>query len=307
MVNGEWVIGIDLGGSKVELGLVDPQGRIAARRRIATLPQQGPASLVMRVGAAVDELRPSVPPGAQLAGVGICSPGPVDHVTGSLIDPPNLHGLHHMPLAKLLSERLDLPVVVEHDAKAAALGDFHFGAGRGGRDMVFVVVGTGVGAAFIIDGQLYRGRHNAAGEIGHTTLDRNGELCSCGNRGCVETYLSGPWLARRYAAGVDAATVSGEQLATLAAAGDPLARQVFADAGAALGVAVATMAMMIDVDLYVIGGSVAKAGDLLLAPARAAAPRHSFASVGARIRIETTALHDDGPILGCAWLAQGVT
>ncbi len=304
----KWVIGVDLGGTKVELGLVDPHGRIAGRRRIATLPGQGAASLIERMAAEVEALRQMTPVGAQVAALGICSPGPVDHVAGKLLDPPNLQGLHFMPLADLLRERVGLPVALEHDAKTAALGDFHFGAGRGSRDMAFVVVGTGVGAAFIMDGQVYRGRHNSAGEIGHTTLDRNGELCSCGNRGCVETFISGPWIVRRYARAANLApeTVTGEQVTRAAVAGDALARRTLAEAGQALGVAVATMAMTVDIDLFVIGGSVAKAGEFLLQPARAAAPAHCIGSVGARVRIIETALHDDGPLLGCAWLARGI-
>jgi glucokinase len=177
--------------------------------------------------------------------------------------------------------------------------------------MVYVVVGTGVGAAIIVDGHLYRGAHNSAGEIGHTTLDRQGERCACGSRGCVETYMSGPWLARRYQAAAgreDARTsISGEDVARLAAQGDPHAAAVMQGAGNALGAAIATMAMLLDVDLYVIGGSVAKAGDLLLAPAREAVPQYSHHSVGARVRVVPTALGDDGPILGCAWLARAVS
>jgi glucokinase len=199
--------------------------------------------------------------------------------------------------------------VLEHDAKAAGLGDYFFGAGRGARSMIYVVVGTGVGAAMIVDGAVYRGAHNSAGEIGHTTIDRHGELCSCGSHGCVETYMSGPWLARRYerAAALSAAEgppITGGDVARLAGEGNAAAVAVFADAGDALGAAVATMAMMLDVDLYVIGGSVAKAGDLLLEPARRGVPKYSFRSVGERVRIVPTALGDDGPILGCAWLAR---
>lgn len=304
-----WTVGIDLGATKIRLGLVSPQDAIAAVRQIPTHAHEGPAPVIARMGAAVDELAAALPAGERIAAVGICSPGPVDHRSGVLLDPPNLQGLHHMPLRDLLAERLRLPVVVEHDAKAAALGDFYFGAGKGARDMIFVVVGTGVGAAIIIDGELFRGRQNSAGEIGHTTIDRNGELCSCGSHGCVETYMSGPWLARRYrqaaaAAGQPAAEVSGSEVAERARAGDAPAREVLRGAGHALGTAVATMAMVLDVDLYVVGGSVAKAGDLLLEPARAAVPQFSFASVSSRVRILPTALHDDGPILGCAWLAR---
>lgn len=302
-----WVIGVDLGGTKVELGLVSPNDRIVERRRIPTHPQDGAAALVTHIAQAVDELTVTLPAGQDVAALGICSPGPVDPTAGMLIDPPNLQGLHNTPLRSMLAEVLDLPVVLEHDANAAALGDFHFGAGLEVEDMVFIVVGTGVGAAIITDHELYRGRHGSAGEIGHVTLDRDGERCSCGNRGCVETFISGPRLARRYAHLRGQGTqVTGEAVAQLAGDGDPVAGQVMDDAGAALGVAVATMAMIIDVDLYVIGGSVAKAGDLLLEPARSAVPHHSFASVGSRVQIVQTALGDDGPVLGCAWLARQI-
>lgn len=304
-----WVIGIDLGATKIRLGLVSPQNDIVAARQIPTNAQAGPQAVVERMTAEANELASALPQDARIAAVGICCPGPVDHVSGMLLDPPNLVGLHHTPLRDLLAARLGLPVVLEHDAKAAALGDFYFGAGKGARDMVFVVVGTGVGCALIFDGVLFRGAHNSAGEIGHATIDHRGEQCHCGSRGCVETYMSGPALARHYrrllaAAGRSETDVTGGDVAKAAAEGDPLAEQVMQQAGRALGAAVATLAMITDVDLYVIGGSVAKAGDLLLAPAREAAPHYSFASVGSRIRIVPTALHDDGPVLGCAWLAR---
>jgi glucokinase len=231
----------------------------------------------------------------------------VDHVSGRLIDPPNLQGLHGAPLGPLLAQRLGLPVSVEHDAKAAALGEYHYGAGRGLRSMVYIVVGTGVGAAIIADGQLYRGVRNSAGEVGHITLDREGEQCSCGSRGCVETYLSGPWLARRYereATAGSVGTVSGEQVALLAEQGDPLAVRVMTQAGEALGVAVASTAMMLDIELYVVGGSVARAGDLILEPARRVIPSCSFRSVGSRVRLVATDLGVDGAILGCGWQAR---
>ena len=259
--------------------------------------------------SAVAELEGELPRGKRIAALGICTPGPVDHRTGTLIDPPNMSGLHNTPLCEMLTERLGVPVCLEHDAKAAALGEFYYGAGRGERSMVYMVVGTGVGAAVIVDGQLYRGAHNSAGEVGHTTLDRHGELCSCGSRGCVETYMSGPWLARRYVHGLgrmgreEQRSVTGELVARLAGEGNTLAMQVMTEAGEALGVAVASMAMILDIDLYVIGGSVARAGDLLLEPARKTVPECSYRSVSSRVRIVATELHEDGPILGCGYLA----
>jgi len=307
----DWVVGVDLGATKTALGLIGPDGRIVARERMPTEAERGPDDLVGRIAAGVAALTGAAPDGGRIAALGICSPGPVDHERGLLVDPPNLQGLHGAPLRTMLSERLGLPVALEHDAKAAALGEFHYGAGRGERSMVYVVVGTGVGAAIIIDGRLYRGLRNSAGEIGHTTLDPEGELCACGSRGCVETYLAGPWLARRYTAARRASgladpqePVTGEWVARQASGDDVLARQVLEDAGRALGVAVATMAMVLDIELFVIGSSVARAGDLLLDPARRMMPACCYRSVGCRVRIAPTVLWDDGPILGSGWLAR---
>jgi len=308
-----WRVGVDLGATKIGLGLIDPEDRIVARHRIPTRSFEGPGNVVRRIVESVDYLKSELPKEASLSGLGICSPGPVDHLSGELIDPPNLQGLQHTPLRKMLEDRLDLPVVLEHDAKASALGEFYYGAGRGSHSMVYVVVGTGVGAAIILDGNLLRGEHNTAGEIGHITLDRYGETCSCGSRGCVETFIAGPWIARRYARSLGTtgeqftgeAAISCRNVAQLALDGDELAGKAFRDAGEALGVAVAIMAMILNVDLFVIGSSVAKAGDLLLAPARNTVVNYCYHSVGCNVRIEPTNLGDDGPILGCGWLVSG--
>jgi glucokinase len=308
-----YVIGADLGGTKIELGLVDPADRIIARKRIATEAERGPASVVERIAVSVAELATYLPAHERIAAMGMCTPGPVDHVNGVLLDPPNVQGLHYAPLGALLTERLGFPVRLEHDAKAAALGEFYFGAGQGEQSMVYIIVGTGVGAALIMNGAVYRGMHNSAGEFGHTVLDRNGLLCSCGNRGCVETFMSGPRLAQWYEimqAGRQSivqspqSALTGEMVATLAAQGDPVAVAVITQAGAALGAAIATLAMIVNIDLYVVGGSVAKCGELLLTPARQAVPRHAFASVASHVRVVASGLDTDAPILGCAWLAR---
>ena len=309
-----WVVGVDLGATKIALGLINPDDRIVAYRRIPTNAYEGPQAVVERIAQSVAELERELPEEQRIAALGLCSPGPIDYQAGMIIDPPNIPGLHNAPLRQMLAERLNLPVSLEHDAKAAALGEFYYGAGRGERSMVYVIVGTGVGVAIIIDGQLYRGAHNSAGEVGHITLDRHGELCSCGSRGCVETYAAGPWLARHYQRALeregqahrraDQQPVTGKLVARLAKQGDALAMQVMTQAGEALGVAVASMAMILDIELYVIGSSVAKSGDLLLEPARKTVPRYSHQSVSSRVRIVATELWDDGPILGCGWLAR---
>lgn len=305
-----WVIGVDLGGTKTALGLVGPDNRVVAHRRIPTNEHEGPASIVERIAAQVAELEAEIPTGGRAAALGICTPGPVDHLTGNLFTLVNLPGLSNTPLRQLLADRLGIPVRLDHDAKVAALGEFYYGAGRERTHMVYVVIGTGVGAAIIINGQLYYGENNSAGESGHMTVDRHGDVCACGSRGCLETFTSGPWLSRRYHRALEQAgkpaesSIPGDQVAHLAAQGDPLAHSVMQAAGEALGIAVASMAMMMNIEFYVIGGSVAKAGDLLLEPARQTVPHYAFRAVSERIRIVASELGDDGPILGAAWMAR---
>ncbi len=309
-----WVIGIDLGATKIALGLLTPENKKTSSRRILTQAAEGPTVVVERIAQSVAELESDLPVGERIEAIGICTPGPVDHESGMLLDPPNLAGLHNTPLRKMLADRLTLPVVLEHDAKAAALGEYYFGIGRDERSMVYIVIGTGVGAAFILEGQLYRGMHNSAGEVGGFTIDRDAEpfqnLPGSEISGCVQGYTCGPALAYHYRrfreqAGHDTnPAITGEAVAQLAAQGDEFAGRVMRQAGEAVGVMVATLAMTLDIELYAIGGSVVKAGEILLEPARRTVPDYAFQSIASRVRIVPAALGDEGPILGCGWLAR---
>jgi glucokinase len=306
-----WVVGVDLGGTTIKLGLIDPQNRILERRKLPTNPEEGPETAIEHIAEVVNEYRKFVPDKEDIAALGICCPGPLDHEVGMLINPTNLPKFYNVPLRQMLFDRLNMPVSMEHDAKSAALGEFYYGAGRNQKSMVYVVVGTGVGAAIIMDGQLIRGVKNFAGEIGHATVDRNGELCPCGSKGCLETYASGPWLARRYQRLLDQESltsrptteipITGETVINLARGGDPLAKKIMMEAGEAVGIAVATMAMILDIELYVFGGGVSKSGDLLLTPARLTVPKYSFRTVGPHVRLMISELGDAAPILGCGY------
>jgi glucokinase len=301
-----WVIGVDLGATKIAAGLVDPDNEVVKTVQVETRPEAGATAVVERIAECISALQTALPSGESLAALGICCPGPLDHVSGVVFDPPNLTGWQNVPLRQMLADRLGLPITLEHDAKAAALGEYYYGAGRGERSMVYIVVGTGVGAAIIIDGHLYRGMHNTAGEVGHITIDWDGEPGSSGVKGCVESFMSGPYLVHQYQRLTQASdpALTGELVARRAIEGDALAQQVMTQAGAALGTTVASLAMILDIDLYVIGGSVIKAGNLLLEPARQAVPHYSFASVATKVRIMPIMLGHKGPILGCAWLAR---
>jgi glucokinase-like ROK family protein len=303
---GEWVVGIDLGASKTVCALVSDENVITARTRIETHALDGPATVADRICESVRGLLAQTPPDVKVERIGVCSPGPLDHVSGMIYDPPNLTGWRNVPFAAMLSERLGMSVRLEHDAKASALAEFRLGAGRGARSMALIVVGTGIGAAIILDGQLYRGPTNSAGEIGHITVDLNGPICTCGSNGCVESYAGGPAIMRAYSYSTRKAVDSAADVARAAEQGDPTALRIFQQAGRALGAGIATLAMLMDVDTFVLFGSVVKAGDLLIEPARAAVPKYSFSSVSKRVQVMACELGDDAGVLGAALFARQI-
>ena len=298
-----WVIGIDLGGSKIALGLVSPGEEIISRRRIDTNADDGAEKVTERIAAQVDSLKRDLPGGATITGVGIGTPGPVDHVSGELHTLVNLPGISNTPFRRILQEKLGLPVKLDHDAKVAALGEFHFGAGRGRDSMIYIVIGTGVGAAIIYEGRLIYGESNTAGESGHMTVDPDGHLCHCGSRGCLETYTSGPALAKHYATASGEA-VSGAEVTQRALTGDAVAVRTLKGAGRALGIAIASIAMTVNIEQFVIGGSVVGAGDLLLDPARESLKGYSFVAVAAKVRVSASSLGEDAALLGAAFMAR---
>ena len=215
------------------------QGAKSTRKAIQPLLENA-------IGEVIDELQDRR--SGKLLGIGIGIAGLVDTNRGIVLFTPNMTGWVNVPLQKMLEARLGLPAPIEHDAKAAALGEFYFGAGRDSNDMIFIVVGTGVGAAIIINGQLYRGPTNSAGELGHITVDMNGPACSCGSNGCLEVFVAGPDLADRFREAAEAqnvalsAEIDGPLVAELAAQGQPQALQVFEKAGQALGVGISAPA-----------------------------------------------------------------
>ena len=239
--------------------------------------------------------------GARPVGIGVGVPGPVDSARGIVIEPPNFPGWHHEPLAANLERRFRIPVWLDDDAKTAALGEQRFGAGRRVANMLYVSVGTGIGAGLIVRDELYRGTHELAGEIGHSTLDLDGPLCECGNRGCLETLVSIPAiLAAARRAGVDAPSAAA--LHALAAAGDPAARLVKERALAYLAAGVVNAVNFYDPDLIVLGGGlVAQWPDLCdEIAARVRGRSFGFASLG--VRIVPALLGADSSALGAASL-----
>ncbi len=267
-------VGIDIGGTKIAAGVVDEQGSILARKRVAT-PGRDAETVETTVSDLIAQLQGQYP----IEAVGIGAAGFVDEKRSRVNFAPNL-GWRDEPLRKAVESEVGLPVVVENDANAAAWGEYRFGAGRGGDYLVTITVGTGIGAGIIIDGSLYRGRWGAAAEFGHLCVEPGGRPCGCGNRGCWEQYASGNALVReaRYLASerrADAETlldlgdgtpegVQGVHITNAAREGDPVALAAFDFVSRWLGQGMADIAAVLDPECFVIGGGVSEAGDILL-------------------------------------------
>ena len=272
------VVGVDLGGTYIRAALADEVGEVRERRKVETLAREGVDAVVGRIVRAVEE----VSDGAAVAAVGVCSPGPLNSKTGVVYSPPNLLGWRDVPLAAMLRERLDVPVVVGNDANAAALGEFEYGAGRGFGHVIYVTVSTGVGGGIISDGRLLEGRRGAAGEVGHVVIEPDGPPCNCGNRGCLETLVSGTAIARQareaIAAGWETSVarlaegeprgVTAEVVARAAEEGDAFAVELMGMVSRWLGLGLAGLVHLFDPEVLIVGGGVTNAGELLMKPAR---------------------------------------
>jgi glucokinase len=312
----ELTIGVDVGGTKIAAGVVDTEGRILERLRVPT-----PITVVqidVRIAEVVTTLLGKTE--SSKVAVGVAAAGFVDEHRTTVRFAPNIAWREH-PLAANLSERLQMPVVVENDANAAAWAEFRFGAGRGVSDVVLITVGTGLGGGIVLDGELVRGAFGIAAELGHVRMVPEGRPCGCGQRGCWEQYASGTALlrgARALAvedpqaakamlaiAGGDPAALRGYMVTQAALSGDPAAVGLFTDLGHWLGEGIAAVANVMDPAVVVIGGGVADAGDLLLGPAREAFATHlSGGDHRPHLDIRGASLGNDAGIIGAADLAR---
>lgn len=288
-----FVLGIDIGGTNLVVGSVSEDGsRLVALRTEPTIAESGADEVIVRLlgmaHATISETR-RVVPDAEFLGVGIGSPGPLDRTTGVVLLTPNL-GWVNFPLRQRIADGLGMEAALDNDANCAVLGEWWVGAAREARLAVGLTLGTGIGGGIIIDGRLLHGVADAAGELGHTTIEANGRQCKCGNYGCLEAYASGPAIARRAVEALGAgdesslhARVSGDLTAITAqtvyeaaADGDPVALEVVADTARFLGAGVANLLNTFNPDVIVICGGVTRAGDSLFLPLRREVSRRAF-------------------------------
>ena len=305
-------LAFDLGGTELRGALVGRGGEVVARVSEPTMTEAGSEAVIGRIIALAKKLLDEHPR-AKVIGIGACAPGPLDPKAGIVIGPPTLSGWHNVPMIDILGRQFGLPVRLENDANAAALGEWRFGAGRGTSSLVFVTVSTGIGGGVIADGHIYHGRRGLAAEIGHMTITNESERCFCGNVGCFEAVGSGTALGReatRLTAPGDGSLlrrlardgdVSARHVVEAARTGDAAARQLIAAEAKWLGIGFTNLLHLYSPDLIVMGGGLSNGFDLLAPGIRATIDQRAM-PVYRDVPIVPAELGDRAGLVGAASL-----
>jgi glucokinase len=300
------VLALDIGGTKLAVAVVAADGSAHGLVVEPTRREDGWRVVTRRL---FDMGRRAIAraDAGELQAVGISCGGPLDAPSGLLLCPPHLPGWIDVPIGPMAAEAFGVPFALENDATVAAVAEYRFGAGRGTSTMLYLTVSTGVGGGAIINGTLHRGAAGNGGELGHVTVHRGGRLCTCGRRGCIEAYASGTSIVQRareaVAAGASSTlaalpTFTAADVATAAAAGDPLAVSVWAETVDLLGAAVTDLVNVFEPDLVVLGGGVTRSGAMLIDPVREIVAREAMLPAARAVRVVRAELGDLSCVVG---------
>jgi len=318
-VSRQFVIGVDLGGTKIYTALATEDGGVLVEIKLPTGAGKGLAHVVDRIVESVERVREAaaVPPEAVRV-LALGAPGPLDTARGIIHFAPNL-GWKNVPISRILEERLSLPVFLDNDANLAALGEHAFGAGRGEENMVYITVSTGIGGGLILGGKLYRGSSDGAGEVGHMTVFPGGPRCSCGNLGCLEAVASGTAIARKAgelvaggkgrgileAAGGDPGRITAAVVAAAASKGDPGAAAIIGEAARFLGIGIANILNLLNPSLVVLGGGVMADGGPVWENVHREVRTRALEAARIGARLAPAALGGRAGVMGAIALALG--
>ena len=295
--------GFDIGGTQIKFGLVDRDGRLVKKGKARS--PEAMAEILAVLGETWTSLKRSAPGPVRSCGFGIA--GFYSTKERRILQSPNYPSLNGYPILPALRKIIDVPIRIGNDANMAAYGEYEHGAGRGARSLVLLTVGTGIGGGIILDGKLWEGEGGYAGELGHITVNPDGEVCGCGRRGCLETEASAPRLVRNFQA-LSGRTdvVDSRDVYLLAKAGDRAARESFGRLAHWLGIGIGIIVTALDPEKVIIGGGVVSAGRLLMDPLVAEARRWSHPIPFAGCRVERAALGNDAGLVGAAaWARRG--
>ncbi|MEW6684660.1 MAG: ROK family protein [Candidatus Edwardsbacteria bacterium] len=312
-----YLIGIDLGGTNIKAVLITPEGKIVKSLSVKTLAERGPDAVMQRLVMVIETLKKwAIQKNAEVKAVGIGAAGLIEN--GRVHTSPNLPGWKDVPLARFLQKFTHLKVVADNDVNAFVLAEVTYGAAKGKKNVIGVTIGTGVGGGIVLNGKLYHGPKGSAGEIGHTTINFNGPLCLCGNRGCLEAYVSAKYIVeatickmQRKGKSILSQLVRGDLskltpkiISEAAKRGDPLSQEVIRETGRVLGIGLASVVNLLNPEIIVIGGGIAKAGKILFEAVKDSIRERAFQYPAEFVKIVPAKLGTRAASLGAACLIR---
>lgn len=315
-------IGIDIGATTIKGGVVDiVESKILSQQKVDTFALRGPSAVLQQLNVIIKELMLEYRYD-EFTGIGIGAPGIVENDNSTVKNPPNFTDWTEVNLGEVIKKEFNLPVVVENDANAAALGEAKFGAGIDYQNFLFVIWGTGVGGGIILDNKIYRGPFGGAGEIGHTTIDYNGPLCNCGNRGCIESYIGQRYLSERTRQKLEQLPKEAPQskiiqlvkgnlgliepyiISVAAEQDDPFAKEILSEAGNLLGVAIASILNVLDLRIVVVGGGISAAGEYVFNAITKSVRSRVLTSIKPDVKVIPAKLGNTAGVFGAASLVM---
>jgi glucokinase len=310
----KYSIGIDIGGTNITVALVTGNGEILRKIRFSTRAEEGKTKtikcILKALGAIMKGLRSN-----SIEGIGIGAAGDIDRDRGVVRFSPNLLW-KDVPIVRLIREKFNLKVVLDNDANAAAWATYILETGRKVKNLLCITLGTGVGGGIILNGRIYHGASGSAGEIGHMTLNPQGQRCRCGNYGCLETYIGSAYIVKKAIreirkggkslikkiAGGNLKSVTPETIQVAALKGDKLARRIWKEAGEYLGIALSGVINLLNPEVIVFGGGVARAGELIFKPMKAEIKKRTFKTPFEKVKFTYTRFGEDLGVIGAALL-----
>jgi len=311
----KYAIGIDLGGTNIKGGLIDSEGTVLAQGEVPTFAKEGPDAVMGRMAKLAGEMQAKST--EKVEGIGVGSPGPLHPTEGFIYTTPNMPGWENYSIKKKLEALTGLKVMVENDANVAALAEGWKGAGKGARCSILLTLGTGIGGGILRDGKLVNGATMTAGEVGHVVIDYNGPKCGCGNNGCLEAFIGTAGIINRAwallekpgtvsilrdMAGGKKEKLTPAMISQAASKGDGVALSILRETGRLLGVGLVSLCNLFAPEVFILGGGVAAAGDILFNAARDEVRRHAFAPASQEVKIVPAVMGNNAGIVGAAGL-----
>ena len=318
LIMGQVLIGVDLGGTNVRIGVVTPKGRVLKKEEYALDPSLGGSKIVEGLVSNLKNfLQERIGRNNQLLGIGIGIAGAIDMKRGRMINSPNIPDLNDFRIREFLKKRISSPIVIENDANAFALGEGWVGAAKGSKDYCGITLGTGVGGGIVINGEILHGSGGMASEVGHMVIDPEGPLCGCGGRGCLEVYASATGIKRMALeaiekgeggeivkrAGGKVEEVTSEKVFQAAQFGDEAAQKIFHEMGRFLGLGLVNLIHLFDPEKIVIGGKASRAWNTFIKTTMEVVRERTMEGSREKVKIVQAKCGDDAGILGAAYVA----